>query len=394
LKRRGRALLLCPEPPLPATGGGPLRTASLLAYLAQNYTLDAIFFREEGANDPAQAIPRGLLADACTITLPRHSKTTLARAVRNIGRLLRGVPPLNDRFGGEEAALMEWIGGRQYDLGMIEHFWCAGYLPLFRRCCEKVGIDLHNIESVLWKRTAATMPVPVSFACRYFGIRSRGLERRLLPGFDFALATSPHDAELIDRLGARQVCNYPNSLPDTPVPEVRKDHSIVFSGNLEYAPNIAAVRFFAQRIWPGLRERAPGLVWRIVGKNPGAVEHLVAGQAGIELTGPVEDAIPVIARSLAAVVPLLSGSGTRIKILEAWAAGTPVVATSIGAEGLHATPGKELLIANDAADFARDVWRLVESADVALQIAYAGRQRFDKEYTWRAAWDKLEIFGL
>ena len=88
-----------------------------------------------------------------------------------------------------------------------------------------------------------------------------------------------------------------------------------------------------------LRERWPGLVWRLVGKNPEAVRRIHSGDPRIEVIGPVDDAVRELARARVAVVPLLAGSGTRLKILEAWAAGLPVVSTTIGAEGLpvHAT---------------------------------------------------------
>ena len=140
---------------------------------------------------------------------------------------------------------------------------------------------------------------------------------------------------------------------------------VVFSGNLEYHPNISAVRFFRRRVWPRLRARWPKLRWRLVGKNPRGVAAFTAGDARIEVTGPVPDAVPEIARAKVAVVPLLAGSGTRLKILEAWAAGVAVVSTSVGAEGLDARDGEHLLLADDAASFADAVDRLLRDRRAA-----------------------------
>src|SRR5207249_5012557 len=112
------------------------------------------------------------------------------------------------------------------------------------------------------------------------------------------------------------------------------EEAIVFSGNMEYHPNVSAVGFFRSEVWPQLRARWPGLVWRLVGKNPQAVRRFTSGDSRIQVVGPVENAIRELARARAAVVPLLTGSGTRLKILEAWAAGLPVVSTTVGAEGL------------------------------------------------------------
>src|ERR1019366_8365820 len=112
-------------------------------------------------------------------------------------------------------------------------------------------------------------------------------------------------------------------------------------------PNIEAVRWFASSIWPRIRERNPGLKWNLIGRNPEAISGIVKSDPSIRVIGPVADAVAAIAAGRVVVVPLLSGSGTRFKILEAWAAGRAVVSTSIGAEGLGARDGEHLLIADD-----------------------------------------------
>ena len=166
--------------------------------------------------------------------------------------------------------------------------------------------------------------------------------------------------------------------------------SIVFSGNMEYHPNIDAVRYFRTEIWPLLRQRHPELVWRLVGRNPSAVSAFT-GAPGIEVVGPVADAVPELARSRIAIVPLRAGSGTRLKILEAWAAGLPVVSTSIGAEGLPARHGEHLLLADSAVDFAQAVTRLLTCEELCSHLGKAGRLLLEKEFTWKSAWESLNF---
>jgi len=144
-------------------------------------------------------------------------------------------------------------------------------------------------------------------------------------------------------------------------------------------------------VWPRLRDRWPTLVWRLVGKNPAAVRRYTEGDSRIQVVGPVEDAVVELARSRVAVVPLLSGSGTRLKILEAWAAGLPVVSTTIGAEGLPVTDGQNLLLADGAAAFVEAVTRLLTCSDQRYAIGHAGRSLLDKEFTWETAWRKLDF---
>jgi glycosyltransferase involved in cell wall biosynthesis len=184
---------------------------------------------------------------------------------------------------------------------------------------------------------------------------------------------------------------YPNAIPWVPVPVRTKEHEIVFSGNLEYHPNFSAVRFFARQVWPGLRRRWPQLVWRLVGKSPGAVAKLVAGDPRIQLSGPVEDAVAELARAQVAIVPLLAGSGTRFKILEAWAAALPVVSTSIGAEGLPVRDGEHLLLADTAVTFAEAISRLLTCKDLRESVGNSGRLLLEKEFTWKSAWEGLDF---
>jgi glycosyltransferase involved in cell wall biosynthesis len=184
---------------------------------------------------------------------------------------------------------------------------------------------------------------------------------------------------------------YPNAIPWQQVPNPDKEEAIVFSGNMEYHPNTSAVRFFRREVWPRLRERWPGLVWRLLGKNPAAVSPFTSGDARIQVTGAVEDAVIEIARAKVAVVPLLSGSGTRLKILEAWAAGTPVVSTFLGAEGLPVREGEHILLADNPVDFAEAVSRLLASNHLRRQIGAAGRLLLEKEFTWETVWAKLDF---
>jgi polysaccharide biosynthesis protein PslH len=385
---RQRALLLSPEAPYPMWGGGALRTAALLNYLARNYDVDAIFFREQHASDPVRALPPGLVQRAHVIRLPHHSRSSPARLWRNGWRLLRRVPPLLDRFCGFGGDIARFVAGERYDLGVVEHFWCAPYHPLLANSCRRTLLDLHNVESAWHDSVAAAESGLTSVAHRQFAASYRRLEQRWLKRFDLVLAASPEDAALVGGV------YYPNTIPDPgPVKNTAND-SIIFSGNMEYGPNLQAARWFAQEIWPQIQSAHPGIKWRLVGKNETGIRHRLRGVGGIEITGMVEDSIAEIASARMAVVPLLSGSGTRLKILEAWAAGVPVVSTSLGAEGLGAEPGVDLLIADSANQFAAAVNHLLDSPDLRERLASSGHEKFHTTFTWEAGWKILEDLAV
>jgi glycosyltransferase involved in cell wall biosynthesis len=118
---------------------------------------------------------------------------------------------------------------------------------------------------------------------------------------------------------------------------------------------------------------------------------LVAGDKRVEFTGAVEDALPELARAEVAVVPLVAGSGTRLKILEAWAAALPVVSTTLGAEGLPVCDGCNICLADSPRAFAESVSWLLGCTEERLALGQAGRSLLEKEFNWEAAWRNLDL---
>ncbi|MGC8792995.1 MAG: glycosyltransferase family 4 protein [Bryobacteraceae bacterium] len=390
-----RALVISPEAPYPPVGGGPLRTASLLEYLLPRYRVDLIVFREPGAPDPRLALPAGKFHRVHVIALPSHSRGAVARLARNLRRLARKRPPLNDRFSGFAPAIRELLEGNRYELAVIEHFWCAPYAEFLRPYARRLVLDLHNVESELYARLAASEPWPLRPVFRRFARCCRRMEERWLPEFDLILAASGEDtARVLSIAPGLTAAVYPNAIPVVPQPCVAEQEVVAFSGNLEYQPNAGAVRYFRRAIWPALREQRPGLVWRVIGRNPHAVERYLRGDERIELVGPVADAIHELAAAKVVVAPLLAASGTRVKILEAWAAGRAVVSTSSGAEGLGARHGEHLLLADRPADFVRAILELLDSPERRRALGEAGRARYQRYFSWPAAWRQLEAVGI
>jgi glycosyltransferase involved in cell wall biosynthesis len=258
-----------------------------------------------------------------------------------------------------------------------------------------VASDAHNVESALMERCAAVESWPMAFLLRRFQQAWLTLERRWLPRFGLVLAASGPDAAALAELApSTRICVYPNSLPLAPQPEVDEEQAIVFTGNFDYPPNRDAVHYFHDRIWPLVRESYPDLKWRLAGKNPEAVARFLRRDPRIEILGPVADAVVELARARVVIVPLRAGSGTRFKILEAWAAGRAVVSTMIGAEGLGAVDGEQLLLADTPERFAEAVSALLDSAELRRRLGRAGRRLYEERFTWQSAWACLTEAGL
>jgi glycosyltransferase involved in cell wall biosynthesis len=362
-----RALFLTPELPALDQGGGAMRSASLVAYLERNYKVDVV-----------------------TFALSPHSKSMAARIMRNSVRLVRGRPPLFDRYSGYEAQIRESIPAQRYDLAVIEHFWCASYADLLRPLCDRLILDLHNVESELALSHAATINGAARLAVLKFAQMYEALEGDWLPKFDTLLVASHADRKRVQHSDIRL---FPNAIPESAVPSVVEEPTVIFTGNLEYHPNVEAVRWFAREIWPLIRTRLPNIEWKLVGRNPEAVAAVVRGASGARLIGPVTDAIAELARNRIVAVPLLAGSGTRFKILEAWAAQRAVVSTTIGAEGLGARDGEHLLLADEPESFANAVLRLWADNELRERLGRAGRNLYLKDFTWPSAWRTLNQQG-
>ncbi len=384
-------LVLSPESPYPLHGGGQYRTASLIHYFSRFAQVDLVLISESGK--PA-LLPPGLVRSQKVIPLPRHGKGLVERYARNASRAIRGVPPLIDRLSGLSRQISEAIGAERYDVGVIEHFWLAPYVDQIRKSCREVVLDLHNVESVLHERCANASNGLVSAGHRRFAGVTQTLEAELLPRFSRILATSETDRSAAQAIApAARISRYPNALPATRTwrPAAVEPGLVVFSGNFEYHPNIDAVRFLVSEIWPLVRAKRPDLRLRLVGRGDGCIRKLLPAALGIEVSGPVEDARPEIASAQLVIAPLRAGSGTRIKILEAWSSGRPVLATPLAAEGLETADGENISLATDAATFAARLLSLMENFEYAERLGAGGLTTFERYYTWEAAWKALDL---
>jgi glycosyltransferase involved in cell wall biosynthesis len=159
--------------------------------------------------------------------------------------------------------------------------------------------------------------------------------------------------------------------------------ALVFNGAMTYSANFDAMRYFLAEIYPGIRREVSNVSLTITGNTMGVRLKDLQLDDSVRLSGYVDDIKPVIARAAVCVVPLRQGGGTRLKILEAMALGTPVVATSKGAEGLDITPGRDILIADDPAEFAHEVIRLLRNSTLREQVTSNARRLVEQCYDWQ-----------
>lgn len=363
-----------------------------------------------GAVEPDVAIHPEAIAPYCRALhlAPAPPLPSPPAPLRPVARLARAAQALLDDHAPEvlwrfdPRPLRALVAGllsataMPFDLVLTEHVeLAAALLPVLRAHPVPAALaDLHNVLSVHQERTARMeRPGPRGALRRGDRIaiaRIRTQERRLLRGYTQITAVSGADAARLRQIvpsarvavvpngvdagyfGAVAACE-PDALP-----------RVVFTGALWYRPNSDGLRWFANAVWPRILACRSDARFSIVGARPGPEVCALAAQPGIEVHPSVEDVRPYLAEAAVAVVPLRLGSGTRLKVLEALAAGRPVVATSLGAEGLRLAPGRDLLLAERPEEFAAAVLALLDRPALARRMAAAGRETVRRRYTWQS----------
>ena len=296
-------------------------------------------------------------------------------------------------------AMAERLSREHFDAVLLESVHLGSYVPLLRSTPgrpEIVLCDWHNIESEVLERNSDGQGRPLrKLYARHTARLLAAFERTLAGRCDLNLAVSERDREAILNYGAtpEQVALIDNGVDAAwlaELPEGRgRRNRILYVGSMDTYENADAVTFFASNAWPRIRREAPECVFTIVGRNPSRDVRALAGRDGIEVTGSVEDVRPYYGEGLVAVAPLRVAGGTRIKILEAMAAGIPVVATARGAEGLEAIPGTHYLMAEDGESLAAAVLEFIRDGSRREQMVEAARKLVRERYDWPVMGDRL-----
>jgi glycosyltransferase involved in cell wall biosynthesis len=254
--------------------------------------------------------------------------------------------------------------------------------------------DWHNIESELMYRYSLQAQTPFhKVYLRRTANQLKLLESEILASCDLHLVTSERERDQLSRINsAARIVTVENGVdasrfgphfaqPDDEEMWRHRNH-VIFVGTMDYHPNIDAVNYFCDEVWPELHRRLPLAIFSIVGRNPPAKVLDLSRRPGVEVTGTVSDVRPYYKKAFAVVVPLRMGGGTRLKILEAMAAGVPVISTTLGAEGLAAHPGRHIEIADTPADFIRHLSSLRADLGRCQRLAEAGRGLVESRYDW------------
>ena len=384
----------------PLNGGDRIRTFNMLKELRKRHHITYLCLRTPADSEESVALASEYCHELIPVAHAVKNKRGLRFYAEVLGNTFFGKYPfLASKYVSAEsiAHLSRLIAGGQFDLLICDYLAPMGnLLELPERPRVPMMLFQHNVESVIFKRHAETATNPLKRALYRKQWRAvERMEQQAAAFVDTQVAVSESDASLFQEMGMRNVLGAVPTGVDCeffqPPAQPPKRPVLAFLGAMDWEANQDAVRWFTTEVLPRIRARVPAAEFLGIGRNPPAsLRALAASDPLVRLTGTVPDVRPHMAEAAAMVLPLRVGGGTRIKVYEAMAMGTPVISTTIGAEGLDYTHGKNILIADTAEAFANEAIALLSDAARAAEIAAEARRHVAENYSWGSV---ASIFG-
>jgi glycosyltransferase involved in cell wall biosynthesis len=398
-----KILFLSPYLPTPPRSGGQRRIHGLMRELASRHDLSMLAFVDTRA--PRRETEESLRAtseycsDVVTVPNPRAGASGAQKRLLQV-RTLAGIHTYEHLVGildAMQAAIDRLLSQRHFDVVQVEFPYMAAYDFSAGSGRPRLCLDEHNLEYDVLRRTADADVAALRRAYSALAWRKLWLEeRRAWRRFDGCVVTSVRDEALLrEDVPHARIAVVPNGVDVdgfAPMPSEKVEpNTVLFLGAINYYPNTDGLLFFLREAWPALKAARPGVRLKIVGpKPPPAIAHWP--DPNVEVVGYVDDVRPHIARAGAMIVPLRIGGGTRLKVLEAMAFGKAIVSTTLGAEGIDVTHGKNILLADDGATIASETARALGDEALARRLGTAARELALARYSWRFCADRISDF--
>jgi sugar transferase (PEP-CTERM/EpsH1 system associated) len=371
---------------LPVDTGGKIRSYNILRHLARHHEVTLLSYYG-GHRDPVyEAAIQRELSGAHTIYTAALDGQFTAQALDYVGRVFQSTPFAVSKFTHAEvqSVVAAWLNEKKFDVSVCDFLSASRNFP--RELVTPTVLFQHNVESALWRRMAETESNPAKRVVNQLEARKMfRYERSVLSKFHHVIAVSEHDRQQMLSLDPNCSISVVPTGVDTQkyvpsAPAAANPPRIVFTGSMDWEPNIDAVVYFCAQVLPKIRSESPSAIFQIVGRNPHpSVQQLAS--AAVEVTGTVASVSDYLRAATVIVVPLRIGGGTRLKIFEAMAMGKAVVSTSIGAEGLDVKDGRDLILADDAAALCDAITVLLRDAELRRRYEEAAA-KLAVQYDW------------
>lgn len=389
-------LFLCHRIPYPPNKGDKIRSYHLLKYLCQYYQVYLGTFVDDPEDWQYQPLVADMCAESCFIKL-EPSRAKLKSMIGFISGQALTLPYYKNR------ELNSWVKEKtaqhKIEKLVVYSSAMAQYTMTRNFGFENTVIDFVDIDSDKWQQYSTRKKWPLSWVYRREGKKLLTFEQKVADSFDSSLFVSSAEADMFKQLcprSANKISFYNNGVDtgyfspdiDTHIPYQSTEQVLVFTGAMDYWPNIDAVTWFAKKVFPGLKKKIPDLRFYIVGSNPTEEVQRLGNEVDIVVTGRVTDVRPYLKHAIAAVAPMRIARGIQNKVLEAMAMAKPTIVTSQALEGIRAIHGQEVLLGDDEQALQVLVQSVINGEHV--EIGARARQKVMSDFSWE---ENLPIVG-
>ena len=378
-----KVLQLCNKPPYPPVDGGSMAMNSITQGLMQAGCEVHVLTVETDKHPVNKAsMPAEYLANTHfeSVYVDLGIKAIPAGVALLCGESYHVKRYRSERFASK---LKDILQHESFDVVHVESIFLTPYVPLIRRYSKaKVVLRAHNVEHMIWKHVAQSTRQPLKrWYLKHLSLALRAYEVEHINDYDGVVSITQSDAQVFRELGCRRpLVSIPFAIEPVELPEVAVVPGTLFHiGAMDWMPNRDSIEWLLEKVWPTVHKEVPQAQLFLAGrKMPARLMKMKA--EGVHIVGEVDDAMRFIAGKQINVVPLLSGSGIRVKIIEAMSVGKAVVTTTVGARGIDYTDGENLLIANTPDEFAHQIKRLVDDPVYCVQVGQAAARLVAEHY--------------
>jgi sugar transferase (PEP-CTERM/EpsH1 system associated) len=388
-------LFLTKEVPFPPDNGHRNRSFHMLEGLAKKHSISLICFGNSQTDENRiEGIKQ--YCDSITIIPAKKQQNRLSFLFLAFSGILSFLPnAIKSRYSPEMKEKVEkLLQNDKIECVLCDSIYQAVHLSKQKRA--KTILAEHNIESlIIYRYFLIERNLFKKLYAFLEWVKFRSFENKTWPIFDKCMVVSdPEKEEISKRTVQRNIEIIPNGV-DTNYFNFNnvkeKPLSLIYTGQMDWHPNIDAMDYFLRKIFPLIKAQIPDISFCILGHKPPKKIQILAERSHSIITGFVDDVRSYVAEASVFVVPLRIGSGTRLKILEAMSMGKPIVSTSIGCEGLEVTNGENIVIADEPALFANQVIKLLQDPVLRKKLGSAARRTVEEKYTWDKITEKLNM---
>lgn len=390
-----KVLQLCNKPPYPPVDGGTMAMNSITQGLLSRGCEVKVLTVE---TDKHPVRKERVTDDYCAKTAMESVFVDLSvKPLPALFAMLCGESYHVKRYVNEEfaAKLRTILEGEEFDVVHVESIFLTPYVPLIRKYSKaKVMLRAHNVEHLIWKRVAQSCTNPLKrWYLKHLSLTLRVYELEHINDYDGIVCITKNDADYFRENGCRKpVTVIPFGVEPEDVPQVEAEPDSLFHiGAMDWLPNQESIRWLLEEVWPVVHREVPRAKLYLAGRKMPEC-WMKAHIEGVSVVGEVPDAMYFIGSKKINVVPLLSGSGIRVKIIEAMSVGKTVITTTMGAQGIDYTDGENLLIANTPQEFAQQIKRCLDDDDFCHRVGAAAERLISEQYNEGKLADKLLKF--